>query len=173
MERNSYKILVVDDDDAIRELLGSALSSKGYQCITAADGVEALEEFNATPYDAVIADIGMPRMDGLQLTRELIGRDADLPVMLMTGFVSQYEYDDAVKAGASDFINKPLAIEEFATRFDKMMRNHETIRKIKIFQKDLEEVSRQMISGIEVDAMKKIEELNRQLSELKDSIRKS
>ncbi|MBF0505942.1 MAG: response regulator [Nitrospirae bacterium] len=173
MKSNCYKILVVDDEDSIRELLSNVLSSKGHQCDTAEHGVEALEKFNATPFDAVITDIAMPRMDGLQLTRELTGRDADFPVMLMTGFVNQYEYDDAVKAGASDFIKKPLTIEEFLARFDRMMHNYETICKIKIFQKDLEEVSRQMINGIENDAMKKIEDLNSQLYELKDRIRKS
>ncbi|MBF0507189.1 MAG: response regulator [Nitrospirae bacterium] len=173
MKSDSYKILVVDDEDSIRELLSKVLSSKGYKCDTAADGVEALEKFNAATFDAVIADIAMPRMDGLQLTRELTGMDTDLPVMLMTGFVNEYDYDDAVKAGASDFIKKPLGIEELMARFDRMMHNCETICKIKIFQKDLEEVSRQMINGIENDAMKKIEDLNRQLSELKDRIRKS
>jgi two-component system cell cycle response regulator len=172
MKSNCYKILVVDDESAIRELLSSALSSKGHKCDTAADGAEALEKFNATPFDAVVADIVMPRVDGLQLTRELIGREPDLPVMLVTGFVNQYVYDDAVKAGASDFINKPLAIEEFLMRFDKMMHNYETICQIKICQKELEEVSRQMIDGIEKDAMEKIEDLNRQLSDLKNRISK-
>ena len=173
MKTNCYKILLVDDEDSIIELLSKVLSSKGHQCDTAADGIEALEKFNTAAFDAVITDIAMPRMDGLKLTRELADRDADLPVMLMTGFVKQYEYEDAVKAGASDFINKPLAIEEFMARFDRMMHNYETIRKIKIFQNDLEEVSRQMINGLENDAMKKIEDLNAQLSELKDRIRKS
>ena len=92
--------------------------------------------------------------------------------MLMTGFVDQYEYDNAVKAGASDFIKKPVGIVELVARFDRMMHNHETICKIKMFQKDLEEAGRQMINGVENDAMNMIENLNRQLSELKDRIRK-
>ncbi|MGD0283193.1 MAG: response regulator [Dissulfurispiraceae bacterium] len=167
MKSNCYKILVVDDNETIRTLLSSVLSSKGHKCDTACDGVEALEKFNATPFDAVIADIVMPRMDGLELTRELIRMDPHLPVMLLTGFIDYYVYDDAVQAGACDFINKPLVIEEFVMRFDKMMHNHETICQIRICQKELAEVSREMIAGIEKDATEKIEELNRQLSDLK------
>ncbi len=172
MESNCYKILVVDDEDSIRRILSKVLSSQGHYCDTAGDGAEALEKFNAAPFDAVIADIRMPRVDGIQLTRELTGRYEDLPVMLMTGFVDQYEYDNAVKAGASDFIKKPVGIVELVARFDRMMHNHETICKIKMFQKDLEEAGRQMINGVENDAMNMIENLNRQLSELKDRIRK-
>src|SRR5271157_2314721 len=113
MKSNCYKILVVDDENSIRELLSDVLSSKGHQCNTAADGVEALEKFNAAPFDAVITDIVMPRMDGIRLTMELTVSHKDLPVMLMTGFVNQYEYDDTVRAGAGAFIRKPFAIEEF------------------------------------------------------------
>ncbi len=173
MKSNRYKILVVDDEDSIRRILSNVLSSKGHYCDTAADGAEALEKFNAAPFDAVIADIRMPRVDGVQLTRELTGRHEDLPVMLMTGFIDQYEYDNAVKAGASAFIKKPVGIVELVARFDRMMNNYETICKIKMFQKDLEEVGRQMINGVENDEMNMIENLNRQLSELKDRIRKS
>lgn len=167
MKGNRYKILVVDDDETIRELLSAALSSKGHQCHAASDGAEALDKCISTRFDAVISDIVMPEMNGLLLATQLTSRYPDLPVMLMTGFINEYVYDDAVTAGASDFICKPLSIEEFLARFDKMMNHRETASRIRNQESTLEDISRQMISGIEKDAMEKIADLEKKLTELK------
>jgi two-component system chemotaxis response regulator CheY len=68
----TYKVLIVDDDPFIRRLISSILTLKGHQCEEANDGMEALEKFSKTSFDAVITDIRMPRMDGIDLTRELL-----------------------------------------------------------------------------------------------------
>ncbi|MBF0559988.1 MAG: response regulator [Nitrospirae bacterium] len=170
MKTRGYYVLVVDDDEVIRELLSSALSSKGHNCDTASDGVQALERCNSNRYDAVISDIVMPEMDGLLMTTHLNSKYPDMPVMLMTGFVNEYVYDDALKAGACDFINKPISMEEFFARFDKMMNNCETLSQLKTQEVELENISRQMINGIENDAMEKIADLEKRLAELKNKI---
>jgi putative two-component system response regulator len=173
MKSHSYNVLIVDDDDDIRELLSSALTSKGHKCQMAEDGAEALEKCGGTRFDAVISDIVMPKMDGLLLTTRLASLCPDMPVMLITGFVNKYVYDDAVTAGASEFINKPFSIEEFFARFDKMMNNNETACQIKLREMELEDISRQMINGVERDAMDKIADLQKQLTELKNKMTKS
>ena len=172
MKGNTYNVLIVDDDETIRQLLITALSSKGHKCLAAESAAEALALCEKSKFDAVISDIVMPQMDGLLLSTRLTSLYPDMPVMLMTGFVNEYVYDDALKAGASDFIGKPIFLEEFLARFDKMMNSSETLRQLKGHEMELEEISRQMISGIEQDAMDKIAELEKRLAELKNKIGK-
>ncbi|HET6516582.1 MAG TPA: diguanylate cyclase [Thermodesulfovibrionales bacterium] len=117
------KILVVEDEPEIRNLLSIFCSSKGYSCETASDGNEALEKAAKTAFDAVITDISMPNMDGLILTRELLRRYPGISVMVMTGFARQYTEEDALQAGAADFIEKPFSLDEFSARFQRMMRD--------------------------------------------------
>jgi len=81
----TYKVLIVDDDPFIRRLISSILILKGHQCEEANDGMEALEKFTKNPFDAVITDIRMPRMDGIELTRELLKLQPALPIIVMTG----------------------------------------------------------------------------------------
>jgi two-component system, cell cycle response regulator len=123
-ESSFCKVLVVDDDENLRTLLVTLLSSKGHGCVTAADGPQALEKMKNDQFDAVITDIVMGEMDGLTLTKEILERYPGSPVMVMTGYASDHSAEDAVKAGAQEFIKKPFSIDEFVVRFDKMMRHH-------------------------------------------------
>jgi diguanylate cyclase (GGDEF)-like protein len=124
MESTHYKILVVDDEEAMRKLIVSLLSPKGHQCITANNGSEALDRIRETKFDALITDIVMPVVDGITLTKELSKRYQNLPVMVMTGYTEEYSAETAIASGAREFINKPFPISEFLIRFDKMMRDH-------------------------------------------------
>src|SRR4030065_803453 len=124
MESTHYKILVVDDDEPMRKLIVSLLSSRGHQCVTANNGREALDKIMETKFDALITDIAMPEMDGITLTKELLKHYQNLPVMVMTGYTEEYSAETAIASGAREFINKPFAISEFIIRFDKMMRDH-------------------------------------------------
>ncbi len=124
METTYYKILVVDDEEAMRKLIVSLLSTKGHQCVTASNGLEALDKIIEAKYDAVITDIVMPEMDGLALTKELSNHYQGLPVMVMTGYSEEYSAETAIASGAQEFISKPFSISEFIIRFDKMMRDH-------------------------------------------------
>jgi DNA-binding response OmpR family regulator len=120
----SFRVLVVDDDELIRELVVSVLSQKGHHCITALDGVDALRQFSVNRIDAVIADIVMPRMDGITLTKELLKQNPKLPIMVITGHDNEYSSASAIGAGAHEFIKKPFSIGEFTIRFHKMMLDH-------------------------------------------------
>jgi diguanylate cyclase (GGDEF)-like protein len=114
---------VVDDEEQMRKLIVSLLSTKGHQCITARNGLEALDKIMGAKYDAVITDVVMPEMDGIALTKELSKHYQSLPVMVVTGHTEDYSAETAIASGAREFISKPFSITEFIIRFDKMMRD--------------------------------------------------
>ena len=116
-----YRILVVDDEKPMRRLIADLLSKYGHQCMTANNGIEALDQINRNTFNAVITDIEMPEMDGIALTRELSSLCPNLPIMIMTGDLRGYLSELAITAGAWDFIVKPFSIDEFILRFTRMM----------------------------------------------------
>jgi DNA-binding response OmpR family regulator len=166
-----YKVLIVDDEAMTRDLVSSILSSKGHKCVTASDGVEALDKASKENFDAVITDIVMPNMDGIALTMELLKRNPSTPVMVITGFTDEHYYEESIEAGATDFINKPFSIAEFLARFHRMMRDHETIREIKKREKEIEKIGAEMIAGIQHDASKRIDILKKEIEELKKGLK--
>ena len=120
----TYKVLIVDDDPFIRRLISSILTLKGHQCEEAYNGMEALEKFTKNPFDAVITDIRMPRMDGIDLTCELLKLKPALPIIVMTGSQDTSIAEEATLTRASGFLNKPFSLMDLLTRFTKVMLNH-------------------------------------------------
>ena len=120
----SYKVLIIDDEEMMRNLLVSLFSEHGHNYETAQDGIEALEKIKKNSFDAVVTDIAMPHMDGITLTKELAKLNSNLPIMIMTGYADEHSAKLAIEAGAQEFIKKPFSIDEFIIRFDKMMRHH-------------------------------------------------
>ena len=120
---SSYRLLIVDDEESVRNLITSLFSKYGHDCETARDGMEALEKIKENSFDSAIIDIVMPHMNGITLTRELVNLRPDLPIMVMTGHVDEHSAGSAIAAGAREFIKKPFSVEEFILRFDKMMRD--------------------------------------------------
>ena len=114
-------VLVVDDNEPMRETIAAILSDKGHQCESAENGVEALEKCKGTKFDAVVTDLDMPEMDGITLTRELTRCFLDLPVMLMTADDDDSLEGSARDAGAREFLRKPFDVSEFLTKFHRML----------------------------------------------------
>ena len=119
----SYKILIVDDKEQVRNFLASLFSKYGHSCETAKDGIEALEKLKKNSFDSAVIDIVMPLMDGITLTKELLKLYPKFPVMIMTGQADEHSASSAMAAGAREFIKKPFSIDEIILRFDKMMRD--------------------------------------------------
>jgi DNA-binding response OmpR family regulator len=127
-ESSDYTILVVDDEELVRTLVATILSKLGHSCLSAINGVDALEKMKGHKIDAVITDVKMPQMDGIILTRELSTRYPGLPIMVMTAFDEEYSGGTALSMGAREFIKKPFSLDEFAIRLQKMMRDAEAFK---------------------------------------------
>jgi len=108
------RILVVEDDSSMRQGLCRLLESYGYQCASAADGVEALLRVRAWFPQAIIMDINMPRLDGLEATRLIKSDPATraIPVLVLTANGSQEDQDEADVAGVSAFLTKPTNLSD-------------------------------------------------------------
>jgi two-component system chemotaxis response regulator CheY len=104
------RVLAVDDSTSMRQMVRATLQSAGYQVMEAADGQEALEFARANPVDLVIADVNMPRMDGIQLVSELRALPAYrlTPLLLLTTESSQQKKREGKRAGATGWIVKPF-----------------------------------------------------------------
>ena len=102
------RILIVDDEERMRHLLSIMLSRKGYHVEQAGDGVEALEMIGATPYDMIVTDIKMPRMDGVKLLKRVLEMDTPSPVVFITAFATVESAVEAMRQGAVDYIIKPF-----------------------------------------------------------------
>jgi two-component system, OmpR family, response regulator MprA len=119
----AMKVLVVDDERAVRESLQRALELEGYAVELAADGEEAIERLSApTPADAVILDVLMPGIDGLEVCRRLRAGGSAVPVLMLT---ARAEIDSRVAgldAGADDYLPKPFALAELLARLRALLR---------------------------------------------------
>ncbi|MEU5843552.1 response regulator transcription factor [Rhodococcus sp. NPDC047139] len=116
------RILVVDDDRAVRESLRRSLSFNGYTVDLATDGQDALEQVATTRPDAMVLDVMMPRLDGLEVCRRLRSTGDDLPILVLTARDSVSERVAGLDAGADDYLPKPFALEELLARLRALLR---------------------------------------------------
>ncbi|OBH95848.1 two-component system response regulator MprA [Mycobacterium sp. E2733] len=116
------RILVVDDDRAVRESLRRSLSFNGYSVELAHDGLEALEMIASDRPDALVLDVMMPRLDGLEVCRQLRSTGDDLPILVLTARDSVSERVAGLDAGADDYLPKPFALEELLARMRALLR---------------------------------------------------
>ena len=116
------RILVVDDDRAVRESLRRSLAFNGYTVDLAEDGVEALEAITNERPDALVLDVMMPRLDGLEVCRQLRSSGDDLPILVLTARDTVSERVSGLDAGADDYLPKPFALEELLARLRALLR---------------------------------------------------
>ena len=106
------RVLVVDDEASIRDLLAKTLALAEYDVDVAPDGRAALERMRLYPYDLLIADLKMPGMDGLSVIREAKRYKADLPVIIITGFSTESSAIEAVNLGVAGYLTKPFRVPQ-------------------------------------------------------------
>jgi excisionase family DNA binding protein len=106
------RVLVVDDEASIRDLLAKTLALAEYDVDVAADGRSALERMRLYPYDLLIADLRMPGMDGLAVIREAKRYKADLPVLIITGYSTESSAIEAVNLGVAGYLTKPFRVPQ-------------------------------------------------------------
>jgi two-component system, OmpR family, response regulator MprA len=116
------RVLVVDDEPAVRTALERALRLEGYDVELAGDGVEALERLSARSPDAVVLDVLMPHVDGLEVCRRLRAADDRTPVLMLTARDAVGDRVAGLDAGADDYLVKPFALEELHARLRALLR---------------------------------------------------
>jgi len=120
--RAQQSVLSVDDDGELRELLHELICQMGHASVTATDGVDALEKMEEKQFDIVITDINMPRLNGVGLIKRIASDFSDTDVIAITGYQTEYNYTDIIALGASDFISKPINIDEFEAKIKRVVR---------------------------------------------------
>jgi len=117
------RVLVVDDDAAVRESLRRALALESYDVELAGDGAQALERLDKEPrIDALILDVSMPRLDGLEVSRRLRRQGDALPILMLTARDEVADRVAGLDAGADDYVVKPFALEELLARLRALLR---------------------------------------------------
>ncbi|HEX6875814.1 MAG TPA: response regulator transcription factor [Nocardioidaceae bacterium] len=116
------RVLVVDDDQAVRDSLRRSLEFNGYDVTLARDGAEALASIGQATPDALVIDVMMPRLDGLEATRALRAAGNDLPILVLTARDSVGDRVEGLDAGADDYLTKPFALEELLARLRALLR---------------------------------------------------
>ena len=116
------RVLVVDDDKAVRESLRRSLEFNGYDVHLAGDGAEALAGIGAVGPDVVVMDVMMPRLDGLEATRALRTAGNDVPIIVLTARDAVGDRVEGLDAGADDYLTKPFALQELLARLRALLR---------------------------------------------------
>jgi len=114
-------ILIVDDELMIRDLLQTTFERTPYQCQFAENGESALQLFQDQTFDVLLTDIDMPKMDGIELSKVVLS-DYDTDIIVMTGQIRRYQYDEIVNLGVSDFVEKPFSPREMILRINRVIR---------------------------------------------------
>ncbi|MCX5732819.1 MAG: sigma-54 dependent transcriptional regulator [candidate division NC10 bacterium] len=131
------RILVVDDEEQMRELLAKVLERKGFQASVCGDGTEALAFLEKEPVDLVVTDVRMPGLGGMEALRAVKELNPDIVVIIMTAFGSIDQAVQAVKDGAYDYINKPFKIDEMLLTIEKALDERRLRHEVSALRQEL------------------------------------
>ncbi|MBU6158987.1 MAG: response regulator transcription factor [Bacteroidetes bacterium] len=124
-------ILLVEDEESLREALTLNLEIEGYEVTAVGDGVEALEAVSKAHYDLIIMDVMMPELDGISTTEMLRVRQDDTPVLMLSAKSSAADRIAGLKKGADDYVTKPFHLEELMLRIRKLIDKHPKTEELK------------------------------------------
>jgi two-component system, OmpR family, response regulator PhoP len=122
LQLNAFRLVNVEDETELRELLGRALKRQGHAVDLADDGIDGLHLATEYPIDLAIIDLGLPGQSGLEIVRQLRKRDLDYPVLILTARSDWQDKVEALELGADDYVTKPFRIEELMARINALLR---------------------------------------------------
>jgi len=129
------RVLIVDDDEAVRNTMNEYIQTAGYDSQAVSCAEEALEIIGKDEFQVIITDIILPAMGGLELTKT-IRQNKDSDVIVMTGYSDDYSYEEAINIGASDFVIKPVRLEELLLRLKRVLKERElTKERVRMMEK--------------------------------------
>lgn len=137
---STERILVVDDEEAIREVVSTLLESQGYECMVASSGRRALPLINETPFDLVLSDIVMPDMNGLELLEQVRGQNNELPFIMVTALHDISTALEAIRRGAYDYILKPFERDQLFLGVRRALEHRRLKLENRRYQQDLEKL---------------------------------
>ena len=143
---SAERILIVDDEDGMRRLLGRVLTREGYDVTTVGSGADALRQVSRERFDLVVTDIKMPEMDGLELLKELKDYEPSLPIIVMTAYGTVENAVQALRLGAYDYIAKPFETDEIKLTVAKTLERERLLAENRYLHEELE--GRYDFSGI-------------------------
>lgn len=150
------KILVVDDERSIRNTLQEILAYEKYEVVVAEDGFEAIEKMEQGPYEVILCDVKMPKMDGIELLEKLKARDPDVTVVMISGHGTIDTAVEAIKKGAYDFISKPLDLNRLLITIRNAMDKTQLVSETRVLKR---KVSKTYDMIGESDAIRHIKEM--------------
>jgi DNA-binding NtrC family response regulator len=134
VDQSRGTVLVVDDDQAVRSVVSRKMQSAGYDCVTAADGREALEKVSAQTFDLVLLDIKMPGPSGMEVLPQIVTGSPDTCVIMITAVVDTETAVQAMKLGAYDYVTKPFNLDDLNIRVEKALERRRLIKENQEFQ---------------------------------------
>jgi len=135
------RILIVDDEALILDMVASYVSHIGFEAMTAKNGREALERLRNEPFTILITDIKMPEMDGFELMKTARDEFPDIHIIAMTGHGASYTFTDVVESGATDYLNKPFSLDEMRATLNRVVRERGLIGDLKQKSMELEKAN--------------------------------
>jgi putative nucleotidyltransferase with HDIG domain len=151
------RILIADDEEAIREVVSTLLEAQGFRCTTVGNGRLALESLSNQPVDLVLSDMVMPEMDGLQLLSWLRTHDRDIPVIMVTAMHDVSMALEAMRRGAYDYILKPFERDQLLMGVRRALEHRRLILENRNYQKNLERLVQQRTAELK-NALLQLEE---------------
>jgi len=127
----SARILLVDDEQSIQTLLSYPLRKEGYDVVQVTDGRQALDRFDEQTFDLVVLDLMLPKVDGLEVCRQLRNRSA-VPIIMLTAKSEEIDKVVGLELGADDYITKPFSLREFSSRIKAALRRAEMSREAEL-----------------------------------------
>ena len=122
------KVLIVDDEQGIRDVLREYLELEGYEVGEAVDGMDAIKQAKADNYDLIVMDVMMPKLDGYSAVKE-IKKDKDVPVIMLSARSEEYDKLFGFEIGADDYVTKPFSPKEVVARIGAVLRRGKTANK--------------------------------------------
>ncbi|GMT41867.1 MAG: hypothetical protein IEMM0002_0278 [bacterium] len=159
MTTGKTKILIVDDEEVLRQMVGRVFKYMNIDHNSASDGLVALERLKEGFYDIIIADIRMPNMDGMELLKIVKKKYPLSDILIMTAHTSKYSYIDVIESGALDYIMKPFSVEELKAKIERMLRERNTINELSRKTAELEQAYTELLA-LKDDDGKKDREIN-------------
>jgi len=127
-----FRVLVVDDDNALRMTVSSAFQERNYQVDQASDGEEAVNKVMSTKYDLVLLDVNMPKMSGLEALKQIKAYDNSIICLILTAYSNVKDAVEAVRQGAYNYLEKPIKSDDLVALVDRALKAHSAVRALSL-----------------------------------------